>query len=128
MDSDPGITKEFLESTLKIPVDKFVVHAGSKLGDGYTCLLYSVDVRKKGSDQALPIIIKCYPSNPVRQKLLDDGGTFSTEFGMYDVVIPHLEKFQHETLSSSKFRLPFAPLLAGQEIPVEKRSGGPLNN
>ena len=123
MGSEVGITKDFLEQTLKTTVDKFVVNTGSKLGDGYTCLMYSVDVWKQGADEPLPILIKCFPSNPVRQKILDDGGLFGIELGMYDTVIPDLEKFQHEVLGESKFRLPFAPFLAGQEIPIEKRNG-----
>ena len=123
MEADVGITKEFLQQALKIPVDKFTVNIGSKLGDGYMCSLYSVDVWKQGNDQSFSIIIKCFPSNPVRQKLLDDGGDFTTELGMYDTIIPDLEKFRYERLGNTKFRLPFTPFLAGQEIPVEKRNG-----
>ena len=124
MAEDPGITKEFLQQTLKTQVEKFVVNTGSNLGDGYTCLLYSVDVWKQGSDEPLPILIKCFPSNPVRQKVLDDSETFTNELRMYDTVIPDLEKFQDETLlDGRKCRLPFAPFLAGQDVPVEKRNG-----
>ena len=123
MGSDVGITKEFLEKTLETPVKKFVVNTGSNLGDGYMCVMYSVDVWTEGSDNPLPIIMKCFPTNAARQKMLDDSGMFTTELRMYDTVIPDLEKFQDETLGESKFRLPFAPFLSGQDTPLEKRDG-----
>ena len=124
MASNAGITKEFLEETLKTPVDKFTVNSGSKLGDGYMCVMYSVDVWTEGSNKPLAIIVKCFPTNPVRQKILDDSGTFTTELRMYDTVIPDLNKFQYEALGGIEFRLPFAPFLAGHETPSEKRNGG----
>ena len=123
MESHAGITKEFLESTLKTPVDKFTVNAGSKPGDGFMCALYSVEVWKQGSDEPLPILIKCYPSNPLRQKMLDDSGEFTTELRMYDTVIPDLNKFQDQVLRGNKFRLSFAPFLAGRMNPLKERNG-----
>ena len=123
MESDIGINKEFLEKTLKVPVEKFAVNTGSSVGDNYSCLLYSVDVWKHESEEPMTILIKCFPSNPVRQKMLDDSGIFTNELRMYDTIIPDLKTFQDEALGENKFRLPFAPFLAGQDVPAEKRNG-----
>ena len=117
------ITKEFLEAALKSPIDKFVVDTGSELGDGYTCVLYSVDVWLAGNTEPLALLIKCFPSNPARQQLLEVSGIFGVELKMYDTVIPDLEKFQRDTLGKTEFRLPFAPFYAGDEVVTNEKGG-----
>ena len=124
-ETEAVVTKEFLEKALKTPVEKFVVSAGSILGDGYTCVLYSVDVWKKGQageDEPLHILIKAFPSNPARQHFLDLG-LFPVELAMYEEVIPELIRFQESVQVENKVRLPFAPYLGGQYIPKEGRNG-----
>ena len=108
-----GITKEFLESALKEPIEKFTVNKGSALGDGYTTLLYAVDVWKIGQDEPIHILIKCFPSNQARQQFLTEYNIFEIEVGMYDVVVPELKNFLKEK-NAEDIRLPFAPFYAGQ--------------
>ena len=122
MDNTAGITKEFLENALKVPIDKFTVNQGSSLGEGYTTLLYAVDVWKIGQDEPIHILIKCFPSNPARQQFLQDYKIFEIEVGMYEVLIPELKKFLKEK-NAEDIRLPFAPFYAGQT-----KSSGEQNN
>ena len=119
-----GITKEFLENSLKESVAKFVVTKGSSLGDGYMSVLYAVDVWKQGkeNEEPLHVIIKGFPGDPGRQAMLDGGGMFAIEVAMYKTVIPKLENFL-KSKNAEDIRLPFAPCFAAQYLPPAERNG-----
>ena len=119
-----GITKEFLENSLKTTVAKFLVTKGSSLGDGYMSVMYSVDVWEAGqeNEQPLHFIIKGFPLNPGRQAMADDGRMFAVEVGMYGKVIPKLRKFLKDE-NAQDIRLPFAPYFGGQYLTPSERNG-----
>ena len=123
-ESNTVITKEFLETSLKDSVAKFVVTKGSSLGDGYMSVLYSVDVWKTGkeNEEPLHLLVKGYPLDPGRQATLDGGGIFAIEVGMYDTVIPTLEKFLKEK-NVGDIKLPFAPFYGGKFLDPQDRNG-----
>ncbi|CAG7835786.1 unnamed protein product [Allacma fusca] len=111
------------------PIERFEVKAGSNLGDGYTCAMLSVEVWKQ-SDPNHPfgIVVKCYPVNQTRQDFLETANIFQVELGMYDTVIPALNKFQEILPERERVPLPFAPMIFGKFLKPEDRSklGRPL--
>ncbi|CAG7838463.1 unnamed protein product [Allacma fusca] len=89
------ITKEFLEEALTEAVDSFQVTPGSNAGDGYACIIYSVDVIRKGKpEEPIHLIVKCFPTHPGRQAWLTESNMFRKELLAYNILIPELLRFQ----------------------------------
>ena len=124
-DAEAAVTKEFLEKALKTTLENFVVSPASILGDGSSCVLYSMEVWKKGqtAEDPLHILIKAFPANHARQSFLDLG-LFPLELAAYEQAIPELIRFQEGAGVENKVRFPFAPYRGRQYIPKECRNGG----
>ena len=121
--ADSGITKEFLEETLKCSIDRFEVKPGSEIGDNYACILLSVSVWKSGSEDPEQIMVKCYPNQPARQQFLESSNIFLIEVGTYNEVIPELYKFQEELQLPAVIEPPFAKFIAAKNLDAEERKG-----
>ncbi|CAG7821850.1 unnamed protein product, partial [Allacma fusca] len=113
-----GLTKDFLESVLKTKVYKFQVAPGDN--GGFTCAVLEVDIWRTSSGNPEHLIIKCFPSNPARQALLDSSGMFARELDVYRELIPGLLGFQKEFEFPEE--LPFAPFVYGNYLSAVERS------
>ncbi|CAG7700789.1 unnamed protein product [Allacma fusca] len=120
MERETGVTKDFLESVLGYKIHRFCLHAGSSLGDNYSCDLFGVDIwLDAGTSVTLSIIIKCYPTNVARQMILDSTNSFETELGVYKQVLPELYKIQPK---EKLIDLNFPEFIFGQHVPPDKRA------
>jgi len=72
--------QQTLEENLGKRVNSFTIIPGTKFGDNYMSVLYSIDVQLCGNDKVtLNLISKCYPSHPVRQEFLNKSNMFWNE-------------------------------------------------
>ena len=75
------ITVESLEIAIRndikadsVKVQSFETSAGSKKGEGYTCVIFAVEVKAlvDGKEQLFHYIAKCLPANDFRAKFIVD--------------------------------------------------------
>lgn len=100
------ITKDFLEQQLQLEVESFHVSSGTKPGDNFMSVLYSISV-KTGQGDMRHYMLKCYPSDPSRQQFLNKTNHFYSEVAFYTILVKDLIQFQTDVLSISKDQVIF---------------------
>lgn len=116
------ITKQFLESLLKKPIQDFQVSGGSNPGDNFTSILISIEIRFPDKNEPIHLLYKTFPNHPTRQKLLEDTNLFQKEYQVYSTWIPELIRFQSKLIGNGpeKILIPAVPqLVAGAAIDYE---------
>ncbi|OXA51136.1 uncharacterized protein LOC110853643 [Folsomia candida] len=137
------ITKEFLQNALKMeanggPVPEIISHfatLGTKPGDNYASIIYSVDVDLSDGTKR-HLLIKCYPNHPARQELTNKCNMFFKECEVYSKWIPALKRMQKEVFGLDKedaVKLPYAKFVHGECIDFqseegEARKSGPISS
>lgn len=125
MEKLPNLSKEFLEKNLGRKVESWTISSGSNVGDNYTSVLYSIDIKLPGDGEyggeTLHLISKCYPNNPVRQKFLSEANIFWNELSIYETLLPSLTKAREKMGLTEK--LPFPPLIGGHCPDFDKIQG-----
>lgn len=141
------ITKDFLQNVLNseakynsngneinIPeIISYSVTPGSKPGDNYMSLLFSVNIvldvkidNKEGEKCQRHLLIKCFPDNPSRQVFAKNKNIFFKELEIYRKWLPELKKFQQEVVGVDKQQvmgLPFPKFVHGECIDFESVDG-----
>jgi hypothetical protein len=97
---------------------KFHATPGTKPGDNYMSLIYSVDVtmRSKITEQISTrhLLVKCYPIHPGRQDFNNRKNIFFKELQIYRVLLPELVRFQTEIVGVTKpYNIPYPPYIYG---------------
>ncbi|OXA51218.1 uncharacterized protein LOC110853464 [Folsomia candida] len=127
------ITKEFLQNVLKMeakggPVAEIISHyatLGTKPGDNYMSVIYSVDVDLSDGTKRY-LLIKCYPSHPARQEMTNKMNMFFKECEVYSKWMPELRRMQNEVLNLDKeeaVKLPYAKFVHGECIDFQSEAG-----
>ena len=73
LDSLEKAIKNYIKSN-SVKVRSFETSAGSKQGEGYTCVIFAVKVKAivDGKEQLFHFIAKCLPANNFRAKFIVD--------------------------------------------------------
>lgn len=133
--NDPLISKAFLENALReegkykdFEILSFKVSMGSKPGDNYMSIIYTIDVDLKveGVPLKRSLLIKCYPNHPGRQQFANKSNFFFKEMEVYSKWIPELERMQREVVGlgeGERVKLPYAPFVHGECIDFDSREG-----
>ncbi|OXA50876.1 hypothetical protein Fcan01_14444 [Folsomia candida] len=127
------ITNEFLQNALKMEakggsvseIISYLATPGSKLGDNYASIIYSVDVNLSDGTKR-HLLIKCYPNHPSRQELTNKMNLFFKECEVYSKWMPALSRMQKEVFGLDKeeaVKLPYAKFVYGECIDFQSEEG-----
>jgi hypothetical protein len=123
MNPSDKIDKAFLSKALGQEYDilDFQVTPGSKPGDNFLSLIYTVDVKllSKSNNTTLSrhILVKCYPTHPGRQDYNNNTNLFFKELQVYRIWLPELLRFQTEVVGLDEpLTLPYPPFVHGKAI------------
>jgi hypothetical protein len=121
------IDEVFLAKALGDEFEILEFHAtpGSKPGDNYLSLIYTVDVtmRSKITEQTSTrhLLVKCYPAHPGRQEFNNQTNIFYKELELYRVWLPELVRFQEEVVGMIKpYKIPYPPYVYGKATDFTK--------
>ena len=131
------ITKDFLLNAIKqetksnsVEILSHNVTFGTKPGDNYMSIIYTIDVDFKTDKAEVPkrrhLLIKCYPNHPGRQEFTNKSNVFFKELEIYNKWIPELKRFQMEVLGlepKQALRLPYAKYVHGECIDFQSNEG-----
>ncbi|XP_021957427.2 uncharacterized protein LOC110853466 isoform X2 [Folsomia candida] len=131
---DEIISKEFLQKALEHEakngdsVPTIISHSvtlGTKPGDNFMSIIYSVDVELSDGKKR-HLLIKCYPNHPARQEFGNKSNMFFKEYEVYSKWIPELKRMQTEVLGLRKneiVKLPYAHFVDGDCIDFQSEEG-----
>ncbi|OXA50941.1 hypothetical protein Fcan01_14477 [Folsomia candida] len=137
------ITQEFLQNALKMEANggsapeivSYLATPGSKPGDNYASIIYSVDINLSDGTKR-HLLIKCYPNHPSRQELTNKMNLFFKECEVYSKWMPELRRMQKEVFGLDKedaVKLPYAKFVHGECIDFQSEEGdarksGPISS
>ncbi|ODM91728.1 hypothetical protein Ocin01_14956 [Orchesella cincta] len=120
-----SVPRELIESITGCKVLSHIVEDGSKPGDNYMSVLYSVsaEVIPPGGSEAdketRHYLLKCYPGHPARQAYLNKSNIFNNELSFYTVWVKELVEFQTRDVGLSKDKVivpAFPPCVGGKTV------------
>ncbi|CAL8069689.1 unnamed protein product [Orchesella dallaii] len=120
-----SVPRELLENITGCKVLSHIVEDGSKPGDNYMSILYSVSaevIPAGGSDsdkETRHYLLKCYPNHPARQGYLNKSNIFHNELSFYTIWAKELADFQTRVVGLPKENvvLPaFPPCIGGKAV------------
>lgn len=121
------ITKEFLESVLNLKIASFTIKSGTKPGDNFMSVLYSISVEIESEDldpQNHHYLIKCYPGDPSQQKYLNKANHFYSELCFYTTLARDLVQFPKTGDPNTQILLAFPPFHAGKAVNFQQDLNG----
>jgi len=109
----------------KFEVLSHEVICGSKPGDNFLSLIYSIKarLREKNNNKSITryLLLKCYPNHPSRQEFNNQTNIFHRELEIYRTWFPELIRFQKEVLKIEvPHKLPYPPFIYGTAVDFSK--------
>lgn len=119
------ITKQFLESVLHCEICSYKVESGSKPGDNYMSVLYTIQVKLSPTKEVF-YLLKCYPSEQSKQTNLNRSNHFYNELQFYSTLGKDLVTFQTKLGISKPILLPIPPFHGGNAVNYKNLEDPPL--